>query len=450
MDSEPPSDDDEEANAQYWKNKKLKQSGLHLKEPLQLVRIASLVDPTIQRYVSQRPGADKSVVYAGVNIKDGKAYIGKHSDGSGHLSFESTRKKDHENPSDKHTHYFACAMRVHGPLSFKWFILWHGDDAQVNDMERFWISPAGLHTHKPSGGWGYNLRTGGDGGTHAEETKEKMRIAHGTPLMRELHSKLMREQCELRSPETQDIINAKISKTMQLPEAKAANRKRRRDFFANEPIERKATRIQKQKNTKNTPEFHAAQSKRSKRQVESQEVRDALSKNAKEQRMRDIASGKMLLEERGKEAARIKREAKLALLTGSERECQILKNAREDRKSKKRAADLALLRTIAGHEDSKEKDLPEARSIGLIPKPPKPDVKAQMRREAAAGMKSLSQRRSDAHQAKRAQVLASLSGVEKERQQLKYAKTDEQMAKKKAKRIAETMQIPIVSTDVVL
>ena len=146
-----------------------------------LDRILAMVDPELQKYIDTPPGGGKSVIYVAVNIKNGKAYVGKHGHGKDGQSFAASRKKDHEKPQDDRHTYFAYAMRKYGPESFEWYILWHGDASYENDMEVFLISPEGVHTRlKADNGWGYNLMKGGDGGEHSPETIQKIKAARNT------------------------------------------------------------------------------------------------------------------------------------------------------------------------------------------------------------------------------------------------------------------------------
>lgn len=143
--------------------------------------VKRLATPELQKFIEEPPGQGYSIIYAGINTKDGKVYVGKHSHGSRGKSFRASRMAAHLNPVAEDKHYFANAVRKYGRETFKWFVLWHGSTEEENTMECHFISPNGLNTISRLGGLGYNIKPGGEGGPIDPETIEKIRVANSTP-----------------------------------------------------------------------------------------------------------------------------------------------------------------------------------------------------------------------------------------------------------------------------
>jgi hypothetical protein len=172
-------DSDESSDEEWQCGRPLKKPKL---EPIpRVAHVRSLAPVELQRFIEQPPGEGMAVIYAFVNIKDGKVYVGKHEHANGGQSFWESRCHRHLKPapSAKKT-YFANAMRKHGKESFEYYIIWHGLESEVNDQERFWIGPDGLHTIKDNGGWGYNSREGGEGGRFAPSVVVELKKIHNT------------------------------------------------------------------------------------------------------------------------------------------------------------------------------------------------------------------------------------------------------------------------------
>lgn len=442
------------------------------KEPPHLVYIRSLCDPTLQKYIDLPPGVGKSVIYVIVNVKDGKAYVGKHCHGVSGDTFRSTRFSRFFNPKDNDTTYKANAVRKHGTASFVAFIIWHGDTCDEDERECHWISPEGLHTIKSNGGWGYNAKDGGEGGAHApctivkikatmatKESKAKRSAISKARVEREIaagmtsladhgrkywenateeqkaernrtikesmatdeskkkrmaisqeqakreeeidpgyRSRRARARVEREAAEGKPSIpdrareywenateeqkaerNRKTKEAMATDESKEKRSEITKRQLENETDEQKAKRIRKLTETKNQPEHVEKTRVSSKAQFEREEIDDpgGRSRRAKAQAEREAAAGAKPLQDRGRDAALAKRAEMLASLTGAALQRRILKNAREDRKTAKKTADLSRLRSIPGHENDKAKDLPAARKAGLLgPKPPTPPLVA--------------------------------------------------------------------------
>lgn len=177
--------------------------------PLKLASVRAMVDPKLQEYLSRPPGMGMSVIYAAVNVKDGKANVGKHCHGKAGGSVNRTRRYKHENPSPNDNSYFNCAMKKYGKNCFEWFILWHGLSINEDEMEKYWISPIGLHTIRDNnGGWGYNLKEGGDGGKLSASTIAKLKKVHNSDKTRKLHSIAGKKQFE--SKEAKDALSKRV------------------------------------------------------------------------------------------------------------------------------------------------------------------------------------------------------------------------------------------------
>lgn len=154
-------------------------------EPPQLTRIRALADPTLQKYLFTPPGKGMSVIYVAVNAKDGKANVGKHRHGISGRSVNTSRRRRHEDPKPNESTYFNRAMRKHGKHCFHWFILWHGQTELEDEAEKHWISPRGIHTIKDDGGWGYNLKEGGDDGSYSASSIQAQKERMNRPEVKE-------------------------------------------------------------------------------------------------------------------------------------------------------------------------------------------------------------------------------------------------------------------------
>ena len=347
-------------------------------EPLPRVAyVRSLASVELQRFIDEPPGEGMAVIYVFVNLKDGKVYVGKHEHADGGKSFKKSRCHAHLNPKSNAKTYFANAMRKHKKESFKYHIIWRGPGSQVDDQERLWIGPTGLHTIKDHGGWGYNTREGGEGGRHVPSVISKMKATRSTPEAKAAASERTKAQFaspEARAevservkaqraketPEERAELNRKISESRSKPEAKAANSERAKAQRANETPEQRAEWSRKQSEAHSTPEYTAAASERGKAQWANKtpEERAEVSERAKAQAAREAAEGKPSLAERGKAtqtgnwtdeqraavAAKIaataakKRADKLSTLSGVARERQEKKYERADRKRMTRKA----------------------------------------------------------------------------------------------------------------
>ena len=436
-----------------------------------LDRIRSFVDQKLQKYIDHPPGVGKSVMYVAVNIKDGKAYVGKHGHCDKGKSFAASRKKDHENPPDDRDTYFADAMRKYGPVSFEWYILWHGDASYEDDMEIFLISPAGVHTRlRADNGWGYNLRVGGEGGQHSPESIERMKKTKSTAEYKAAQS--------MRSKEMMD---------RQIAAGVPTCTDRILEYFANETDEQKTERFRKSKETRSTTEYVAAASTRGKAQWEREEEADPgeRSRRTKAQMEREAAAWMKSLADRGHEyranateeqkderiqkqkatqstaeyvdaasaraKAQMEREAASGMTSLADRGREYRENETDEQKTER-------LRKLKASHTDEYIAASSARAKAQVEREEEADpgvhsrrAKAQAEREKAAGMKSLAdrgrewlknatpeqlaavrQKQHDTHMAKRAEKLAKMTPAEQESQKLKNAREDRKSAKKKA------------------
>ena len=100
---------------------------------------------------------------------NGKRYVGKTECSLG------KRKKEHKHHSKHKTTRLYNAIRKYGWNNLDWIILEECcDKAKLSEREIVWIDKFScLNRDK-----GYNLREGGDGGRHSEETKKKISKAN--------------------------------------------------------------------------------------------------------------------------------------------------------------------------------------------------------------------------------------------------------------------------------
>jgi hypothetical protein len=394
-------------------------------------RIRSLAPSELQKYIDEPPGEGKSVVYAFANVVNGKAYAGKHRHGKSGRSVAATRLADFLDPKDTDHSFKANAVRKHGRGAFVPFIIWHGETFYEDTKEVFWISPDGLHTRKSKGGWGYNdLEGGGSGGVLSEEGIQKMKTTKRQPSAVAVASAKSKALVEYQianglptiadhgnrwyasaTPEQLAERRRKHAETTSTPEWKSkasdrgkAQEKRRVDAgmksFAdlaqewrkNATLEQEAARVNSVRTSMATDASKRKRSKIAKVQFENEEANDpgGRSRRAKKQMECEAAAGMKSLAERGnewrknvtpdqlaamqqkrKETTYKARAEKLAALPPFEREKQEREYAREDRKTAKKQADLAFLKSIPGHENDTSKDLPSARKAGLFA-PPSP------------------------------------------------------------------------------
>lgn len=108
-----------------------------------------------------------SYIYQFINIKNNKTYIGKTKSNIEKYIEEHFKAKDQNK-------VLYRAIKKYGKENFTWQILWKGtcNKKHLNNLEIFFI--AYYNTNIRSGGYGYNLTPGGEGGsTYTKETMSK-------------------------------------------------------------------------------------------------------------------------------------------------------------------------------------------------------------------------------------------------------------------------------------
>jgi hypothetical protein len=256
MDSDP----DDEWNSLFMPSKKQKT------EPIpRVAQVRSLAPVELQRFIEQSPGEGMAVIYAFVNIKDGRVYVGKHEHADQGESFWESRCQKHLKPppSAKKT-YWINAVLKHGKESFEYYIIWHGPESEVNDQERFWIGPDGLHTIKDHGGWGYNMREGGDGGRHAPSTIAKLKAFKNSEEEKYRCSKRAIAQWQNADEETLLEWAKNRSASMSKPAYKEALSKGLKKFWDNVDEEYRFERGRRISDALSKPEIKELRSKISK------------------------------------------------------------------------------------------------------------------------------------------------------------------------------------------
>ena len=104
------------------------------------------------------------IVYC-ILFPNGKRYVGKTE-----CSLEK-RMKEHKHHSEYQTTRLYNAVRKYGWKNLDFIVLEECDNIEVlNEKERGWIKKFKCLDREK----GYNLRSGGDGGRHADETKAKI------------------------------------------------------------------------------------------------------------------------------------------------------------------------------------------------------------------------------------------------------------------------------------
>jgi len=132
----------------------------------------------LQRYIDTPPGDGMGVIYVEVS-PSAKMYVGKHEHGRTGRSYAQTRMLYHQRcPA------ISAAYSKYGTTNFKVFIIDHrqascptdddDDRADLNTLEKFYISADGLDTIAPKG---YNIASGGQGGPLHPQTIAKLRTA---------------------------------------------------------------------------------------------------------------------------------------------------------------------------------------------------------------------------------------------------------------------------------
>lgn len=150
-------------------------------------KVLDSVDPKLQRFFHEPPGKGRSVMYGGVNLINGKMYVGQHRHGQGGKSVSQTRWKQHMKANGA-CPAFSAAVQKYGVDSFKCVILAIVSDEESDEAEIHAISVDGWNTSVHSGG-GYNIDKGGRGSEKTEKGIDAIRTAARNPIKRQKHSK---------------------------------------------------------------------------------------------------------------------------------------------------------------------------------------------------------------------------------------------------------------------
>jgi hypothetical protein len=104
-----------------------------------------------------------------IRFPNNKKYIGKTE-----CDIEK-RMREHKHHSKKSTTRLYNAIRKYGWDNLEWIILDKSDDiCYINKREKTLIEEHGCLER----GKGYNLREGGEGGSHSQETKDKISVSN--------------------------------------------------------------------------------------------------------------------------------------------------------------------------------------------------------------------------------------------------------------------------------
>lgn len=121
--------------------------------------------------------SSKYVVYKHTNIIDGKVYIGITN------KVTNLNKRWLNGKGYEHNSYFSAAIAKYGWENFHHEII---DEAntqeEINQKEKYWIA----YYQTTDRNKGYNLTQGGEGiwgFSHTEETKKKIGLANGKPVL---------------------------------------------------------------------------------------------------------------------------------------------------------------------------------------------------------------------------------------------------------------------------
>jgi hypothetical protein len=330
-------------------------------EPPQLIRLRALANPEIQKYIDTPPGEGMSVIYAAVNIKDGKVYVGKHCHGKSGTSFRRSRMQNHLHPNENSKHYFANAMRKYGQSSFVWFIIWHGSVECENKAEKYWISSEGLNTINAYGGWGYNVLEGGEGGAFSDELRHRLKQVHNSAESLERHraaGKLQSDREEAADPGHR--VRRGKDQYDREEEADPGHRKRRgKTQFEREEAENPGAWAKRLKDARSRPDVRAKQSRNAKAQQQQfkETGRDTIPQLA--QKWKDNATDEQLNAKIAKQSStwNDKRKKALAKATDDEKIRLLAQWKSTDKNSEVVRQKLAAMRKIPGFENSKRVDV---------------------------------------------------------------------------------------------
>ena len=114
------------------------------------------------------------IIYKATNKINNKIYIGQT------IHDLKIRRRQHENahlyPSSVGSRgIFSRAINKYGKENFKWEVIDRAESLEeLNKKEEYWIEKC---NSLKEGGWGYNIKRGGDNHKHAERTKKLIGLA---------------------------------------------------------------------------------------------------------------------------------------------------------------------------------------------------------------------------------------------------------------------------------
>lgn len=114
------------------------------------------------------------IIYKATNKINNKIYIGQT------IQDFKVRRRQHENsylyPSSVGSRgIFSRAINKYGKENFEWEVIDRADSLEeLNEKEEYWIDKC---NSLKEGGWGYNIKKGGDNHKHAERTKKLIGLA---------------------------------------------------------------------------------------------------------------------------------------------------------------------------------------------------------------------------------------------------------------------------------
>lgn len=142
-------------------------------------KLQALIDPALQKYIDIPPGKGMGVIYVQIDPA-GTMYVGQHNHARSGRSFRSARM---DKVKKKGCRSIQRAFETFGHDCIRSFIISHASEGtktsliegDTNDLEMFFISPAGLDTMTPKG---HNLVEGGLNGTVSDSAREAMSESH--------------------------------------------------------------------------------------------------------------------------------------------------------------------------------------------------------------------------------------------------------------------------------
>lgn len=288
--------------------------------------VRGLGRPDLQEFVLLSPGNGMALVYVFVNVLDAKVYVGKHAHCKTGKSLWQSRIQKHLSPSPRVFTYWANAMRCHGKEAFEYYVIWHGPESEVDEQERFWIGPDGLHAIKDYGGWGYNAKEGGEGGALAPSSILKIKEFQNTPAMTALKSKTMSNLWRNDRNRMLELLRSSVT-----PERRAEMSTRMKKYWEEAPEERRDEIIRRGKTI---------------------EHRETSTKNALKR----------------ESLKREQRDADLEVASDSQRADVLFRRGVDARQHQAKKELIGLLRAIPGHEFDTLVDIKNAIASNLIPR----------------------------------------------------------------------------------